>query len=249
MKYKEYSNEFWQQIEQSIELALKNDPHPVAAFDADGTLWDIDLGEAFFQYQIDKNLVPMPPNTWDYYHELKKKNDDPREAYLWLAQINDGIALETVRDWAQKSFDLNQPIPIFAEQKKLIDLLLSKNIEVYVVTASVKWAVEPGAKALGIDFDHVIGVETESPSGIINTQQKGIITYRQGKSEALLEKTNGKKPFLCSGNTMGDFHLLQTASSLSLAVSAASREEALFKTEMELQKNAENLQWLAHRFV
>ncbi len=249
MKYKEYSKEIWQQIEQSIEDALKSDTRPVAAFDADGTLWDVDLGETFFQYQIDKKLVSLPENAFDYYHELKKKNNDPRDAYLWLAQINQGISLSTVREWAQKAVSAIDPVPIFYEQKKLIELLHNKNIEVFIVTASVKWAAEPGAKLLGVDFDHVIGIETNLVGDKVGTQQKGIITYRQGKVDALLEKTNGKKPFLASGNTMGDFQLLQAASHISLAVSAAAREEALFRTEQDLQEHAATAGWLAHRFV
>ncbi len=249
MKYKEYSNQIWTQIETAIDKALTQEKKPVAAFDADGTLWDMDLGEAFFQYQIEKKLVPLPENAWDYYHDLKKKNNDPREAYMWLAQINKNVSIQTVRSWAEAAVFINQPIPIFAEQQKLIQLLHSKGVEVFVVTASVKWAVEPGAKLLGIDFDHVIGVETEIQDGLVSDLPKGIITYRQGKVDALLEKTNGHKPFLCSGNTTGDTQLLQAATMISLAVSAASREESLFKTEMALQEEATQNGWLSHRFV
>ncbi|MEN0059164.1 MAG: haloacid dehalogenase-like hydrolase, partial [Bdellovibrio sp.] len=140
-------------------------------------------------------------------------------------------------------------VPIFLEQKKLIDLLISKGVQIYIVTASVKWAVEPGAEILGLTKDNVIGIETHIQDGVISTQQKGAITYRQGKVEALLEKTQGKKPFFCSGNTMGDFQLLQSATHLRLAVSAASRDDKIFKTEHELQTWAEQHSWLHHRFV
>lgn len=248
MKYKEYSKEIWAQIERSIDEVLSKDPRPVAAFDADGTLWDTDLGEAFFQHEIDHRLVPLPENAWDHYHGLKKKNNDPREAYLWLAQINQGFSLEQVRGWAARSVSEHKP-PVFPEQKKLIELLLGRGIEVFVVTASIKWAVEPGAALVGLDFDHVIGIETTVEDGLLSGQQKGIITYRQGKVDALLERTGGKKPFLTSGNTMGDFHLLESATHVALAVSAATRDEALFKTEAELQEKARERDWLAHRFV
>ncbi len=249
MKYKEYSKDIWNHIEQSVEAALKIHPRPVAAFDADGTLWDIDLGETFFQHQIEKKLVPLPENPWDHYHELKKKNNDPREAYLWLAQLNKGVSLTKVREWAQQAVTEAQPIPVFQEQQKLIEFLLGKNVEVFIVTASVKWAVEPGAQLVGLDSDHVIGIETKVQSSLVSDQQKGIITYRQGKVDALLERTGGRKPFLSAGNTTGDLQLLQAATHVALAVSAASREDALFKTEMELQEQAKKNSWLSHRFV
>lgn len=48
MKYKNYSSEIWERIENTLNQIKHIDPNPIAAFDADGTLWDTDLGEAFF---------------------------------------------------------------------------------------------------------------------------------------------------------------------------------------------------------
>ena len=47
MKYKTFSPELWQLIDRTLDEVLKSNPSPVAAFDADGTLWDTDLGENF----------------------------------------------------------------------------------------------------------------------------------------------------------------------------------------------------------
>jgi HAD superfamily phosphoserine phosphatase-like hydrolase len=249
MKYKAYSKEMWDRIHAALDFALAKDSEPIAAFDADGTLWDIDLGETFFQHQIDNKLVELPAEPWDYYQELKKKNDDPSEAYLWLAQINHGQKLETVRSWADTGVKAQSPLPIFEEQQKLITLLKSKGVKVYIITASVKWAVEPGAKLLGLDADSVIGIETHSEDGVITRNQKGLITYQMGKIEALMDRTNGKAPFLAAGNTMGDFQLLNSATDVALAVSAANQDDRLFKTENDLQKIAAQKHWLTHRFI
>lgn len=247
MKYKDYSPDIWKRLNTTLDQVLKEDSQPIAAFDADGTLWDIDLGETFFHYQIDNKLVELPKHPWEHYETMKAAN--PPEAYLWLAQICKGQKLEQVHQWAQQAVKEQAPLPIFLEQKRLIDLFLSKGVQIYVVTASVKWAVEPGAEILGLTKDNVIGVETHIHDGEISDTQSGLITYRQGKVEALLQKTKGKLPFFASGNTMGDYQLLQAATHLSLAVSAASRDEKLFKTEYELQKSAEEYGWLSHRFV
>lgn len=247
MKYKDYSTDIWNRLNTTLDQVLKEDSSPIAAFDADGTLWDIDLGETFFHYQIDNQLVALPSHPWEHYESMKAEN--PQKAYLWLAQICQGKKLEQVHQWAVDAVKGQAPLPLFFEQKKLIDLFLSRGVRIYVVTASVKWAVEPGAEMLGLHKDDVIGVETRIQGGEITELQKGLITYRQGKVDALLEKTNGKRPFFASGNTMGDFQLLQTATHLSLAVSAASRDDKLFKTEYELQQNAEKFGWLSHRFV
>lgn len=247
MKYKDYSAAIWTRINTTLDQVLKEDSSPIAAFDADGTLWDIDLGETFFHYQIDNKLVPLPANAWNHYESMKAEN--PQKAYLWLAQICQGQTLEQVHQWAKEGITAASPIPVFLEQKKLIDLFLSKGVQIYIITASVKWAVEPGAEILGLTKDNVLGVETKVENGKITAEQKGLITYRQGKVDVLLERTGGKKPFFASGNTMGDFQLLQSATHLSLAVSAASRDDKLFKTESELTTNAERFGWLNHRFV
>lgn len=249
MNYKSFPPEYWSEINAVIQdLKAKNQPL-FAAFDADGTLWDTDLGENFFQFQIDQKSVPLPPDPWAHYLEMKKVNGDPRDAYAWLAQINDGVELKEVRRWAQEAFDSIQPKPIFAEQKKLIELLQKNSVQIYIVTASIKWAVEPGARALGLTDENVIGIETEVMDGRVSREKKYPITYRQGKTEALLARTNGIKPFLAAGNTIGDFELLQSATHIRLAVSAASRDDRLFKSENELFAKAEENRWWRHRFI
>lgn len=249
MKYKQFSQETWQQIEAATEKALSRDPAPIAAFDADGTLWDTDLGEGFFQYKIDHKLVPLPEDPWNYYVELKKKNGDPSDAYLWLAQILQKNSLSQARDWALQAVSAAQPVPVFPEQKRLIEFLLSKGVKVYIVTASVKWAVEPGATLLGLQHADVIGIETEVVDGKITEKLKGIVTHRHGKARALLSATGGKHPFLTAGNTMGDLELMETSTDLKIAVSAATPDDRLFKTENELQGVARSRGWIAHRFV
>ncbi len=247
VKFKDYSTEVWQKINNTLEQVLQHDQNPVAAFDADGTLWDTDLGEAFFDYLIENKKVSLPVDPWTHYEKLKENNLPA--AYLWLAQICQNQSLETVRKWSEEALIKMIPVPVFGPQKKLIDYFLTKNVQVYIITASVKWAVEPGAATLNLPHDNVLGVETEIIHNKVSDKQKGVITYRHGKVEALLEKTRGKKPFFACGNSEGDQELLFSATHLSLAVSAAHRDDKLFKSESHLQKLAEKNGWIAHRFV
>jgi HAD superfamily phosphoserine phosphatase-like hydrolase len=249
MNYKPYPDHFWTEINKTIETLKKQNIPLVAAFDADGTLWDTDLGENFFQYQIDHQLVNLPNEPWDYYFDLKKINNDPKAAYAWLAQINKNKSVEQVRQWAEQAFNQIKPKPIFSEQQKLIDILKSHSVQIFIVTASIKWAVEPGAKALGLEYDQVIGIETAVENNLITDQIIMPITYRQGKVDALLSKTNGIHPFLASGNTIGDYELLKSATHLKLTVSAAAVDDRIYKTEKQLAELAENENWWRHRFI
>lgn len=249
MNYKPYPTEFWNLIQEKVSQLKSQNKKLIAAFDADGTLWDADLGENFFQYQIGCKSVPLPPNAFDHYLDMKKINDDPQAAFMWLAQINKGCLISDVNTWAQKAFNQILPNPLFSEQKKLVELLLKNDVKIYIVTASIKWAVVPGALALGLTADDVIGVETEINDQFISDIAIHPITYKQGKVLALLNKTNGELPFLCSGNSMGDFELLKSATEVKLVVSAASADDPNYRTEMELIYEAKKNNWNYHRFI
>lgn len=249
MKYKEYSKDLWKILHKTLDTVLTQDPNPIAAFDADGTLWDLDLGESLFQYEIDNKLLSLPPSPWEHYLKMKAAPEGPQSAYLWLAQIHKGISLATVQKWAQQCLQELKPFPLFQEQKKWIDFLHAKGVQVYVVTASVKWAVEPGAALYSIPAERVLGVKTKIKNQLVTDLQEGSITYKSGKAEALLQATGGKKPFFVSGNTEGDLALLELSTHLRLAVSAASRDDRLFRSESELFKIAHSRNWWTHRFL
>lgn len=248
-KYQDFSSELWNHFEVEIEKHLKreNSPH-YAAFDADGTLWDVDAGETFFHYQIaHSGLANLPADPWNHYHEWKDR--DPRAAYLWLAQISKGHTLAQVRQWARECAKKQTSWPTFPAQKKLIHWLRSKGIRVFVVTASIKWAVEPFAELLGLHYDDVIGVETHINDGVVTDRLNGNITWKEGKSQTLLEKTQGVKPILGVGNTMGDASLIDCSQLLKLAVCSSKEGDELYETELSLQKMARENNWLSHSFL
>ncbi len=216
-----------------------------AAFDADGTLWPGYLGENFFKWHI-KNChkLNLPPDPWDYYRK-KKNSGDPRPAYLWLAQINQGQQLSQVRNWAKSAFQAVQNEQSFAFQHTLISLLLQHKVEIFIVTASIKWAVEPGVIQYGLGFDQVIGVETLCENNIVTNKQKGVISYREGKVKALLERTGGIQPFLSCGNSMGDLELLESATHHQITVQSAPAGHELYATESELSAISKSRNWIS----
>jgi phosphoserine phosphatase len=245
----EFSPDLWASIESTLRSASRTRTGPLfAAFDADGTLWDADAGETFFDWQIHNCALTAFSgiDPWTHYHNLK--NPDPRVGYVWLAQISAGHRLAEVREWAAECFRSVGPWPVFESQRRLIALLRELDIDVYVVTASIKWAVEPVAALFGIDFDHVIGIETEVHGGVITDIVKPPITWRDGKAEGFLAKTGGVRPVLAAGNTFGDIALLDCATHVRLALSTQSSPGGLFDEESKLFDHASSANWHIHPF-
>lgn len=234
------------QIFTAVDETLKNFKkgafgERIAAFDADGTLWDTDIGENFFKYQAENKLVDLPENPWDFYtrwHETQ-----PIPAYLWLAQINKGKKISEVRAWAKAAVDQIGDIPFFPHMVELVKYLQEREVTVYVVTASVKWAVEPAAEILGIDKDHVIGIETQVVDEVITDRGILPITWREGKSIALLQKTGNRAPILAAGNTTGDQYLLECAQGIKFAHTTVPKSNSIYPTEEALLKLAKKNDW------
>ncbi len=227
-----------------IDQALhENGPERmIAAFDADGTLWRGDMGEAFFDFKIEKGLVTLPPDPRGHYSHLKE-HVSLRAAYLWLAQILEGKTLDQVRIWAKECVAQLQPLPVFELQIKLIEHLQKRGVEIYVVTASVAWAVEPAVSLLGLAPENVIGIRTQVVNGKITADPQGPLTFKEGKVEGLLQATKNRKPFFVSGNSQGDLALLESATHLRLVVSSALPGEENYATERKMQDIARQRNW------
>jgi phosphoserine phosphatase len=251
MSVKPFSSALLKQILDPIDAFIAKNPGPhFAAFDADGTLWNSDVGENFFQYQIDHCHLPdlHGIDPWAHYFALKKKH--PPDAYLWLAQICQSFEISKVRSWAEQTMQVFPPI-VLEPQKNLIDQLLKRQLKIYIVSASTHWAVEAAATLVGLDASSALGVKTKVVNSIVTREQEGPITWREGKRVALLEKTGGIQPLFSCGNSSGDLHLLECSSLVRLAVQTQTKDsthQALFADEQNLFSLAKTRGWLTHHF-
>lgn len=232
---------------QELDKGIQSNPTPIVAFDADGTLWDTDLGESFFDFLIREKKIPLPPDPWKHYYDLQEQN--PLVAYFWLAQILAPQSESLVQKWAYEHLEsLN--VPVFEPQKELIHYLNQRRIPVFIVTASIKWAIQPAAeKLLNLPPEQVIGIEVEIDSqGRLTTTPVEPATYREGKALSLLQKTGHRKPLLAMGNSLGDLHLLEIAQ-IPVAIRSSAKQKGLLQSELALQDLAQNRGWWIHSFL
>jgi phosphoserine phosphatase len=223
-------------------LKALDDPsaNKIAAFDADGTCWFSDVGRDFYDYQITKGFFKDSPLSWEDYFE--QESVGMTQGLLWLAQILKGFHIDEVRAFGKK---FNQDVrPHFIDhQTEIIQFLKSQGVEVYIVTASVKWTIEAAAEEIGISSDNVIGVETDVQDGIITDIQKGHMTWAEGKVKALLDRTGGKKPFYVSGNTMSDVPMMHQASHIAKLIHSASEDHGIYSSELKAFEEARKNGW------
>jgi len=245
----EFDDELFHQIKVLVKKAKQERPPPYyAAFDADGTLWSEDAGETFFKYQIAHcQLKGLPKDPWKHYHDLKEI--DPPASCLWLAQINRGQSLEQVREWAQECYaPLKSSWPIYQSQKRLIEFLKQEGVQVFIVTASIKWAVEPLAELLGLDHHSVLGIEVTEEDDLLTAEGVYPLPYGDGKPKSLLKHVNSVNPIFAAGNTYSDSYLVKTATHAKLACMSAKPGEGNHETEEKMKELALSRQWLVHQF-
>lgn len=216
------------QIQKKIDNALLDAKNPTAVFDADGTLWNNDVGFGFFNYQINNQLLANLNKDSFRKHESQYNNLNTRhKALLWLAQINKGVKLSTLRSWIKDYIKSISPMAFIPEQMQLIKYLQKKHIKIFVVTASLKWIIEEATRDLGIPMENCIGVCTKIQNKVVTDIQSGEITWGDKKLIEFLKHSNGVNPLLASGNSMGDLSLLENASCVSLAVSKSNKCDEL----------------------
>jgi phosphoserine phosphatase len=242
---KPFSDSLWSEIKSRVEKIKKTeDPPYIATFDADGTLWDIDVGELFFEYQIKHCGLSLPPNPMAHYEKMRVEK--PFEALVWLSQINKGVPLKKLQGWASECYELKKAeIPVLQSMKVLIDFLHKNDFQTYIVTASVKWSVEPFAALFEIPPENVIGTTTVVKNGTV-TDEIDLITYQDKKVEGIRIHI-GKQPHLSAGNAFSDRFLIEYASHIPLAIQS-NPTGTLHISELQTKELALKNGWLSHCF-
>lgn len=229
-------------------LAANSSERLIAAFDADGTLWGFDCGEAFLSYLQDQEVLgPISGKSPVEFYESMRWGGETKKALKWLAQISAGRTLEEVRKMAAHCFDSEEKVPVFPDMRDLINKLKSSGFEVYIVSASPKWAVEAAAVHVGVDKSHVIGLMTKIQNNKLTEEMDGPVTSGEGKVEALLHTTQGFNPTFAAGNTHSDLPLMESAQ-IRLAIASSEASHPLFKVEQEVQALAKEKAWYFQEF-
>lgn len=203
-----------------------------ATFDGDGTLWDGDVGEGFFQWMLKNNhypahRTPMLKWAWQGY---KKGTYNGERFYELMVTSLAGIPETKVKRLAEKYFESHHRQRIYRPMSNLVEALHGLEIEPWVVSGSPKWVVAAGAKHVGIPEDRVIGLSVAvDKKGNLTDRVVRPVPWKAGKALRILQDV-GKTPVLAAGNSHGDIQMLRIASEMPLVVNPGPRvhEHATF---------------------
>ena len=226
-----------------LEAAQKQLPlleHKTAVFDADGTLWEEDIGWGFFNYQV-QNQMLQASQTKNSLEKLYKTS--PKKACAMIVQANKNIPLRQYISWVQDYLKTN-PLHVFAFQRKIIQFFKSQNTKIYVVSASPEWAVREAVQHYKLPVDHILGLKTKLNGGVITDTLEYPLTYGSGKINAFLQASKNAVPFFASGNSVSDLDLMKLASHFQLAVASASPGHRQYDSERVLLSLARRCSWM-----
>jgi phosphoserine phosphatase len=97
-------------------------------------------------------------------------------------------------------------IRFIRETVDLISALREHGFDLWIVSGSSQWSVEPIAHQVGIPPDRVIGIELETVNGYLTTRAKQPVPVREGKPRALKERDT-RIPLLVASDSLHDVPL------------------------------------------
>ena len=169
---------------------------PVAAFDADGTLWSGDAFSAFTSILIKRGLLTQEECDRVAVEYAKSEEEERR---VWLMEsfaLFRGMRLEDLRSAADEAWDTFGPAygaqgglrdTLRPEMADLVRSLRSAGWRVLIVTASPAEAVYRGAQALGVPEGDVLAIRLETDAhGVVTGRPSTLmpLTWRDGKAAA-----------------------------------------------------------------
>jgi phosphoserine phosphatase len=182
----------------------------VATFDADCTLWDADMGEAYARWLLAGGLLPKVEPARDVYGEYEErlKTKGRVDAYSFIVEVMEGLPESDVVLWARQlaaAWPNYRPL-----MRELVRFLSGAGVEVWIVSASNRWAVQAAAEHMDVLPERVLAVESEVEAGVLTSRMILPVTCEGGKVEAIRQRM-GVVPVLACGDSFGDREMLEHA--------------------------------------
>jgi len=196
-------------VQEIVEAVVREGPAPRAVvFDADGTLWRGDVGEDLLRLLGQRRLLgARSDGAYARYESILER--DHAAAYAFAVEVMAGLAEAELQRVCDDFFVQRYAGRIFRFVRPLLARLVGAGCTPWICSASPRWAVLPGARALGIAPEHVLGVTCEVDGGRLTGRVVAPVTCGPGKVEWL--RRHGVRAALAFGNGELDLDMLADA--------------------------------------
>src|SRR5438552_10803160 len=147
-------------------------PGALAVFDADGTLWREDVGEAFLRHLVSLGWVRLPDGSDPYEAYERAVDRDRATGYAYAAQLQAGLDVERVEAEARRFAAAWVPPRLVGDTARLRELSESAGLLPMVVSASALPIVVAAAPLAGFAGERCWGIELIDRCGRV-TQDVG----------------------------------------------------------------------------
>jgi phosphoserine phosphatase len=160
-----------------------------------------------------------------------------------IVRLFTGYTPEEVRGLARATFDAEFSSPVgtrrlggrdlsrgarfIRESVDLIGALRERRFDIWVVSGSNKWSVEPVFRRFGIPEDRIIGIDLEVRDGLLSDRPEVPVPIRAGKVDALRRRTP-IVPLLAASDSKNDIPLLLHSAGLRIRINSRKRDTADF---------------------
>ena len=155
-------------------------------FDMDDTLLDGDCSMIWNEYLVEQGVVTEPGFLEQDRALMQRYSQGSMSMEEYLAfslQPLERYNSEQLKAWVIACVNERILPRIYPQARALIQDLQDIDAPMLVISASVRFLVEPIAQALGIN--HALGIDLVEAEGKITPKIKGIASYREGKVQRL----------------------------------------------------------------
>jgi phosphoserine phosphatase len=123
--------------------------------------------------------------------------------------------------------DLPRGARYIRESVDILEALIALQFEIWAVSGSNAWSVEPVFRRFGVPPGRVIGIELEVRGGVLAESTAGPVPIRAGKIDAMNAR-GVRTPVLAASDSKNDIPLLLASSGLRIRINSHGRDTAEF---------------------
>src|ERR1700730_16698310 len=154
--------------QEFIEAVMQTHPK-LAVFDCDGTLWDGDAGEGFFDWELKRGVLSNELVRWarSRYAEYKAGKVSEDDMCAEMVTLHNGLLEADLQRLAAQFFEDSFVKRVFSEMLELVQRLQKAGCEVWAVSSTNEWVIRAAMQHFHVPDENVLAASVQIDEGTI----------------------------------------------------------------------------------